>query len=66
MSTSVTTPVFGADDHPAGQITLSRRDVSAKVSALAGYRMEVRPACSGLVSQVEFDLPVPPVERLAS
>ncbi|MET0133679.1 MAG: hypothetical protein ABW215_08805 [Kibdelosporangium sp.] len=43
MSSS-TAPLFGAQNHPAGQITLfPRRDVGARVSALAGSRRDFVP-----------------------
>jgi hypothetical protein len=37
---SLTLPTFGSYDHPAGQVTVPRRDVGAKVNALAGYRVD--------------------------
>jgi hypothetical protein len=38
----LTVPTFGTQNHPAGQITLSaRRHVSARASALVGYRVDM-------------------------
>jgi hypothetical protein len=50
--TSPTASVFGTQNHPSGQILVSRRDVSAKVNALAGYRVDVM-AGRSLVSRIE-------------
>jgi hypothetical protein len=50
--TSPMNPVSGMQDHPAGQIVLSGRDIGARVNALAGYRVDVM-AGRSLVSRVD-------------
>jgi hypothetical protein len=50
---SLSVPPFSRQNHPAGEIAvITRRDVGARVNALAGYRMDLLPGRSA-VSRVE-------------
>ncbi|ONI88993.1 hypothetical protein ALI144C_05690 [Actinosynnema sp. ALI-1.44] len=52
MSSLTAESLVGAN-HPAGQImSSSRRDIAARVNALAGYRMDLFPGRSA-VSRIE-------------
>ncbi|SMD26107.1 hypothetical protein [Kibdelosporangium aridum] len=51
-----TTPNHNVDDHPAGQMVLStRRNVGARVNALAGYRVGTMFALSNKITALHAD-----------
>jgi hypothetical protein len=58
--TTLASPVFGSDDHPAGQIVVPvRRTIGARNWALAGYRSDDLQAYNtivGLISAVDLEV----------